>query len=159
MATLMPSPRSVSRLARALSWLLGLALILAPAARRAAAEGAYVVIVNAGNPIAALSVSEVSDLFLKKACNWPDGTKAAPVDFLEGSAVNESFAKGIHSKSPSAVKAYWQKMIFAGREVPPPEKVTPEDVVKYVRANPGGIGYVPAGTPLGTGVKILKMRP
>jgi ABC-type phosphate transport system substrate-binding protein len=155
----MANQRSVSRLTRALSLLLGIVLVLAPAIRRAVAEGAYVVIVNAGNPVSSLSVSEVSELFLKKACNWPDGTKAAPVDFVEGSPVHESFSKGVLGKNPSAVKAYWQKMIFAGREVPPPEKATPEDVVGYVRANPGGIGYVPAGTALGAGVKILKLRP
>ena len=158
MAPHMSNPLARLRLGRVLFCLLGLVLLLVPAAGRAA-DGAYVVIVNAGNPVSTLSVSEVSDLFLKKACNWPDGTKAAPVDFLEGSAVNESFARNVHGKIPSAVKSYWQRMIFAGREVPPPEKASPEDVVGYVRANPGAIGYVPAGTPLGAGVKILKMRP
>jgi ABC-type phosphate transport system substrate-binding protein len=41
--------------------------------------------------------------------------------------------------------------------VPPPEKASPTEVLAYVRANPGGIGYVPAGTALPDGVKALKV--
>ena len=57
------------------------------------------------------------------------------------------------------VKAYWQQMIFSGREVPPPEKASAKDVVAFVSANRGGVGYVPAGTPLGEGVKTVDVKP
>jgi hypothetical protein len=43
--------------------------------------------------------------------------------------------------------------------VPPPQKVAPEEVIAFVRLRPGGIGYVPAGTALGAGVKVVVMKP
>ena len=54
--------------------------------------------------------------------------------------------------------AYWQKMIFSGREVPPPEKTSSAEVVAYVRANRGAIGYVAADAALGAGVRVLKIE-
>ena len=57
------------------------------------------------------------------------------------------------------MKSYWQKMIFSGRDVPPPEKGSPDEVVAFVRSHGGGIGYVPAGTVLGAGVKVLVVKP
>jgi len=118
----------------------------------------FVIIINANNPVAALSSQEVSDLFFKKATAWSDGTKASPVDLNETASVRESFSKRIHGKATAAVKSYWQKMIFSGREIPPPEKVSADEVVAYVKTHRGAIGYVPSGTSLGEGVKVLNLR-
>jgi ABC-type phosphate transport system substrate-binding protein len=144
---------------KALVVFLLLASGLAPGARQAAGAEDFVVIVNAGNSASALRAGEVSALFLKKAVAWPDGSKALPVDLSEKAPSRDSFSRQIHGKSTSAIKAYWQKMIFSGRDVPPPEKSSPGEVVSFVRANPGGIGYVPAQTRLDSGVKILVVRP
>jgi len=134
-------------------------LCLALALTTAFAAEPFVVIVNAGNRVSALTIQEVSDLLLKKTAVWPDGAKTEPVDLADPSAARDSFSSRVHHKSVAAVKAYWQKMIFSGRDVPPPEKATPDEVVVFVRAHPGGIGYVPAGTALGAGVKALSLKP
>jgi ABC-type phosphate transport system substrate-binding protein len=127
--------------------------------RRSAAAETFQVIVNASNPASSLSVQELSMLFMKKTSRWPDGVEAAPVDLREQSEVRESFSRLIHGKSTAAVKAYWQKMIFSGREVPPPERATGAEVVGFVRANRGAVGYVGADTALGGGVKVLRVVP
>jgi ABC-type phosphate transport system substrate-binding protein len=57
------------------------------------------------------------------------------------------------------VKSYWQQQIFSGRDVPPPEKQTENDVVAFVRSNPGAIGYVSKGVDIGRGVKALSVAP
>ncbi|HEV8579016.1 MAG TPA: phosphate ABC transporter substrate-binding protein [Thermoanaerobaculia bacterium] len=145
------------RIRRALLFLL-LALGASLAARRAAADS-FVVIVNTANSTSAMRTEEVSAFFLKKAEAWPDGTRVSPVDLDERAPSRESFSNQILAKSTAAVKAYWQKMIFSGRAVPPPEKASPEEVVSFVKKYPGGIGYVPAGTPLGSGVKVLVVKP
>jgi ABC-type phosphate transport system substrate-binding protein len=121
----------------------------------AAAEG-FEVIVNAANPVAALPADEVSRYFLHKSLQWPNGTKVAAVDLVEDAPARAVFSRAVHQKTTSAVKAYWQRLIFAGRDVPPPEKPSAE-VVGYVRSNLGAIGYVAPGTPLGDGVKVLKL--
>ncbi|HEV8582245.1 MAG TPA: hypothetical protein VGX68_24505 [Thermoanaerobaculia bacterium] len=124
--------------------------------RSGAAEPALV-IVNSANPVSGMHAEEVSEAFLKKAPRWPDGVEIVPVDLSEGSAVREAFSRRVHSKPAAAVKAYWQRMIFSGREVPPPEKATGADVVAFVRTNRGAIGYVGIDTVLGSGVKVIRI--
>jgi ABC-type phosphate transport system substrate-binding protein len=129
------------------------------AGHRSGAAEPFLVIVNAANPVSSMSVRELSTTFMKKVARWPHGDEVTPVDLKDTSAVRESFSRRIHEKSTAAVKAYWQKMIFSGRDVPPSEKSTSAEVVAYVRANRGAIGYVAADTALGAGVKALKVTP
>lgn len=153
----------VSRKRRTICAVLALGLAMAVLAARtpagAAGAEAFVVIVNAGNPVSSVSGGQLSGLFLKKVTHWEGGLPAQPVDLSPDSPVRSSFSQQIHHKATPAVKAYWQQMIFSGREVPPPEKTSAKDVVAFVSANRGGVGYVPAGTPLGEGVKTLDVKP
>ncbi len=145
-----------------MGWILGLGCgllaVLSPMAMPAGAAD-FVVIVNGSNPVVSISARDASNLFLKKTTQWPDGVKAAPVDLDEGAAARESFSRSVHRKSTTAVKSYWQTMIFSGREIPPPEKASTQDVTAFVRANRGAIAYVPAGTGLGGGVKVIEIVP
>jgi ABC-type phosphate transport system substrate-binding protein len=142
---------------RVLQVLVCFTLVLAGTVLPTAAADDVVVIVNAANPVSTLSEKEVSDLFLKKAGAWSDGSRAVPVDLGEGADARASFSRWIHRKNTAAVKSYWQNMIFSGRGVPPPEKTNPAAVVTFVRAERGAIGYVPRDTPLGNGVKVLNV--
>ena len=63
-----------------------------------------------------------------------------------------------NQRSVPAVKNYWQSMIFSGRGTPPPEAQLPDQVLAFVRADPGAVGYVPADTELGEGVKVLAVN-
>ena len=123
----------------------------------AAAAADFVVVVNAGNSQSALPAAEISKLFLHRITLWSSSERVMPVDLAEDSPVRASFSRAVHERSTAAVKAYWQKMIFSGRDVPPPEKGSAAEVLAYVRANPGAIGYVPAGTALPDGVKALRV--
>jgi ABC-type phosphate transport system substrate-binding protein len=73
--------------------------------------------------------------------------------------VRESFAREVLNKSVAQVRSYWQQQIFSGRDVPPPEKPTEDDVLAYVRANPNAIGYVSRTANIGRGVKIVSLAP
>jgi hypothetical protein len=136
---------------------LSLLLLILPGTLPAAAGAeAFLVIVNAANPVASLPAAEISKYFLHKSLQFPSGTRVAPVDLTEDSSVRDAFSRVIHEKGTSAIKAYWQKMIFSGRDIPPPEK-SPAEALSFVRANVGGIGYVAGGTQLGDGVKSLRV--
>lgn len=112
----------------------------------------FVVIVNASNPVSELSRSDVSRAFLKRA------GRLIAVDLDVRSAVRETFSRSVHGRSASAILAYWQQQIFAGKDVPPAERNSDADVLAFVRDNPKGIGYVAAGTPLSSGVKAIQLR-
>ncbi len=155
-------PRRAVPAISAIPAILGLAAVLALTAgtpRPAAAAADFVVVTNGANPQAALSAADVSNLFLQKTRKWESGERVKAVDLPETSATRESFSRAVHGRSTAAVKAYWQRMIFSGIDVPPPEKPSAAEVLAYVRANPGAVGYVPAGTPLPEGVKALRVTP
>lgn len=125
------------------------------------ADGAntgFNVIVNAANPVTALSRDEVARLFLKKTTTWPNGSPVAPVDQRSDSIGRQAFCREVLQKDMSEISSYWNQMIFSGRTLPPLAKGSDEDVVAYIRANPNAIGYVADRTPLGQGVKILTIH-
>jgi ABC-type phosphate transport system substrate-binding protein len=133
--------------------------LLAGASEPSVAAEPFQIVVHGSNPVSALSAQEVSKMFLKKISRWQNGKRVTPVDLEERSLVRESFSERVHAKDTAAIKAYWQRMIFSGRDVPPPEKDSTEGVLEYVREHEGAIGYVPAGTPLGEGVKSVRLSP
>lgn len=135
---------------------LALAALLA-ASPAAAEEPAFQVIVHPASPAGALSKRELADFFLKRVTVWPQGGAVHPVELPEGSAARERFATQVIGKSPAVLKSYWNKLIFSGREVPPVEKRSDDEVVAFVRATPGAVGYVsPAAAT--AGVKVVKLK-
>lgn len=113
----------------------------------------YKVIVNASNPMTSISYENVSRIFLKKSSKFPNGISAAPVDLPGNSPIRERFSEDVYGQSASAVDAYWQKLIFSGRDIPPAQK-SEKGVLDFVRSNEGAIGYVSA-TADTSGVKVI----
>jgi ABC-type phosphate transport system substrate-binding protein len=117
----------------------------------------YVVIVHVSNPSSTVERKFLENAFLKRSTTWSNGENIRPVDLGWGSAVRRSFSQGVLNRSVVAVKNYWQQKIFSGRDVPPPELNTEEDIVRYVSKYPGGVGYVSSDTEV-RGVKIVQVK-
>jgi ABC-type phosphate transport system substrate-binding protein len=133
-------------------------LLLSLVASVALAADDFKVVVNAANPTLTLTPTQVSRMLLKQETQWANGQAVLPVDQLDRSVVRAAFSRAIHGREVAAVKSYWQRMIFSGTAVPPPEKGSDDDVLAFVRANPGAIGYVATATPLPGGVKTIKLQ-
>lgn len=117
------------------------------------------IIVNSKNDIESISAKDISKIFMKKTTKWENGTIILPVDQIETSQVRKDFSEQLLNKSISAVKAYWQEQIFSGRGVPPPEKASDREVIDYVKANAGAIGYIAENTSISPdGVKIIEIK-
>ncbi|MGE0455025.1 MAG: substrate-binding domain-containing protein [Vicinamibacteria bacterium] len=136
---------------------LALALAAAPAFGAAAAQSAYRVIVNPANPASGLSKAELARIFMKKVTSWPDGRSVAVVDQERNSPARQAFSNDVHQKDADGVAAHWQVVVFSGRDVPPKILRSDEDVIAFVRSNPGAIGYVSPGAPL-DGVRAVTVR-
>lgn len=119
-----------------------------------ASEPRYWVVVHPDNPSIVLRREEVSRLFLKKITRWSDGRAAAPIDLVESAPARDAFSRDVHRRPTSAIKKYWQRMVFSGQSAPPPEVATEEDVLAIVRSDPAAIGYVSDEVSL-NGVKIV----
>ena len=71
------------------------------------------------------------------------------------SEVRKEFTNAVLGQSLMGVKNHWQQQIFAGRAAPPPVKETEAEVVAFVAATPGAIGYVSTSASLSSGVKVI----
>ena len=118
--------------------LMGLALNLP--ANGAVAE--VVVVVSAKSPVTALSKHQIMDIFLGKMHRLPNDGTVVPVDQAEGSATRDEFYLEFSGQSPAQIKAYWSKIIFTGRGLPPPEVSNGLQVKKFIAEHPNAIGYI-----------------
>lgn len=117
----------------------------------------FVVIVHPGNALPSIERPRLEDAFLKKTRTWPGGEVIQPVDLPQSSSVRRQFTRQVLRRSLEAVRAYWQQRIFSGRDLPPPELASDQEVVKYVSRNRGAVGYVRADLPV-TGVRALPIH-
>lgn len=134
---------------------IAICLVLGAASSWAQVGKGYKVIVNPANPLVSISRDNLSNIFLKRTTKFPNGLHALPVDLPINLAIRDSFSKDVHGKPASAVEAYWQQLIFSGRDVPPPQK-SEKSVVDFVRSNEDGVGYVSVSADT-TGVKVVNV--
>lgn len=142
--------RSVSSLALA-------ALILLASAAVAAAAGSLadvIVIVHPSQDVSSITTADLTKLFLKKTPKWGNGSAVAPVDQAAEAPVRALFSELVLGKKVAAVSSYWQQQVFSGQGIPPEVKPGDAEVLSYVKANPGAIGYLSAGAAT-DGVKVL----
>jgi ABC-type phosphate transport system substrate-binding protein len=137
---------------------LGLLGLLVPASSALAQpERPFLVIVNPQNPTTSVDRKFVANAFLKKATRWSNDSAIRPVDLAPRFQVRRRFSQDVLKRSVEAVKSYWQRLVFSGRGLPPPELDSDDAVVAYVARHPGAIGYVSVGVNL-SGVKVLEVR-
>ena len=117
----------------------------------------YQVVVNVSTSISEISKDELSKIFQKKARKLPSGENAKPVDQEKDAAVREAFSNAVLGRSTGQMESFWQQQIFSGKDVPPEKKKSDAEVIEFVSANPGAIGYVSAGANLGDGVKAVSV--
>jgi ABC-type phosphate transport system substrate-binding protein len=140
-------------LAAAALWVV----VMAPPSRARAAGTTFKVVVNQVSLVTTMDRKLLGDVFLKKVTRWGSGEVIRPVDLRPDSPVRQAFSDEILRRSVQAVKNYWQQLVFSGRDVPPPEVDTDEQVINYIRRFGGAVGYVSAAAPV-DGVKIVAVK-
>lgn len=114
-------------------------LLLLPAGE-ALAE--LVVVVNARSGVAVMTRNEIINIFFGRYRQFFNGVEAQPVDLVDSHADRARFYSALVGKDLSDVNAYWSRQVFSGRMQPPPRVANPDEVMKWVSAHPGGIGFV-----------------
>jgi ABC-type phosphate transport system substrate-binding protein len=151
------------RSARRTSWLLAVAAaLLAPGGPTAAETDsrpgpAYQIIVNPANHVNSVDRAFLSNVYLKKVATWRNDWTVRPVQLSRRFPLRDQFTREILKKSPSQLRSYWNRQIFSGKAVPPLEFESQEDVIKYVLANKGAIGYVASGLDP-RGAKVVRLE-
>ena len=148
--------RSTSRLILAAAALLALGGLTA--ADTASRSGpAYQIVVNPANQIDSVDRSFLSNVYLKKVATWRNDWTVRPVQLSKRFALRDQFTREILKKSPSQLRSYWNRQIFSGKAVPPPDLESQDEVITYVLANKGAIGYVATGVNL-RGARVVRLK-
>lgn len=122
--------------------LLPLLAALALSTGNGLAKAEVVLVVSANNPLSSLTPNQVTDIFLGKAEELPNGAPIIPVDQAEGSREKEEFYKRYTNRTLSQIRAYWSKQIFTGKGEPPREIGNSEQLKKFLATYPNSIGYL-----------------
>jgi ABC-type phosphate transport system substrate-binding protein len=125
--------RMISRLLPALA-----ALLLASTC----AASDIVVVVSARSQTTSLRADQVAAIFLGQSARFPDGAEASALDQPIGAPLHDQFYQRVAGKTPALLKAYWSKMVFTGRGMPPREAADSVAVRRAVADNPGLVGYI-----------------
>jgi len=141
-----------SRRAALRTWALrcaALAVLLAPAAR---AE--VILVTSADSNVVALSREEAEQLYLGRRSSLADGGPVLLLDLPPG-PVRDQFYRLLTGKNPSQIRAYWSRMVFTGRALPPRESASLDDARRLLLENPGTVGYLPATFSTDPSLRIL----
>ncbi len=120
------------------------------------ASAEMVVIVHPSNSDA-LGSKEIQRLFLGKEKKLPSGTNATPINLPNGDATRTEFDSKVLERSSTQVAAYWSKLVFTGKGVPPKEVANAAAMVAAVAADPSAIGYVDSSAVTGA-VKAISIN-
>ena len=132
--------------------LLLVSAVLAPLGVRAAE---LVIIANPDQSGPNLPAKDLQRIYMGKLSRWDNDEAIVPV-MLKGGPVHEAFVESYLDRSPHRFVTYWRQMIFTGKGTPPRSFASEEELIAFVAATPGSVGYVSAVTG-GQDVKILSI--
>lgn len=112
------------------------------------------VIINLNNPIEVLSPSEISDLYLGRRREFPNGISALPLERPRDSSLRGEFFQLLNGMTLSRLNAYWARLQFSGNVQPPQVLRDDSSLLHAVREQIGAIAYVPLNSVDGS-VRII----
>ena len=115
------------------------AAVLAGSANIVCAQ--IVVVVNPANTNT-LDSKVVQRIFLGKDKKFGDGSTTIAVNQVADTQIRQNFDQSILGRNSSQVSAYWSKLVFTGKGIPPKEVNSDADVIDLVSKNPSVIGYI-----------------
>lgn len=114
------------------------------------------VIVHPSNG-ASIDSAALSNIFLGKSSEFPDGSIAVPIDLSDDNDAKAGFYSAVTNKDLSQLNAYWSKLIFTGKGKPPKAMDDSDEVLELIAANPNMIGYIEGGAD--SSVKVIMTIP
>jgi len=145
-----------TRILRTTPWVTLVTLALLTCAMPALAEIA--IIANPSSGASSLDAKVAKMLFLGKTKTIPGMSTVTLIGQIDESPTKAEFTKMVAKKGINKYKAYWSKMIFSGKAIPPKELANDAEVKAYVASHTDAVGYVNANA-VDSSVKVLLRTP
>ncbi len=143
-----PSPRCAALRIWAVRF-AALTVLLAPAA-----HAEVILVTSADSSVETLNREDAEQLYLGRRSSLSGGSPLLLLDLPPG-PVRDRFYRLLTGKNPSQIRAYWSRMVFTGRALPPRESASIEDARRLLLENPGTVGYLPATFSTDPSLRIL----
>lgn len=129
-------------------------MVLLVTAYSAAVCADIVIIGNKSMPDNVIDAKTAKKLWLGKTKKVGDVGKVVILDQAKGSPIKDAFYKSVTNKSSAQAKAYWAKIVFTGKALPPKALSNDQEVIELVRSSSNVIGYVDSSS-VDDSVKVL----
>jgi hypothetical protein len=114
------------------------------------------IIANASVGATEVTPDELKSVFLGQKSKLSDGSSVEPV-LSQFGAAHVEFLKDYLGKTDQALRDHFKTLVFTGKGSMPKSFMSDAEIVKYVAATKGAIGYVSA-TADASAVKKLKVK-
>jgi ABC-type phosphate transport system substrate-binding protein len=125
--------------------------------RPAVAQEPFRVIVNAKVNGRTVTRATLAQIYLGEVERWGDGHPIVPVDLSVTSPVRAAFSQAVLQMSVFNVRGYWSRTMGIGRR-PPMTRADDDEVIAFVTARAGAIGYVSDSAVLPPTVKTIEVQ-
>jgi ABC-type phosphate transport system substrate-binding protein len=115
-----------------------------------------VLVVHPSND-ATIDIKTAQRIFLGKESKFSNGKEALPINQAPESATRASFDTDTLGRSSTQVAAYWSKLVFTGKGIPPKEVANDAEVIAVVASNQDAVGYVDSASVTGA-VKAISLN-
>ena len=122
-----------------------------------AVHGELLIVTSTRSGNIELSREQAEKLFLGRSVTLVDGTPITLVDLPIG-AVRDDFYQKLTSKNPAQIRAYWSRLVFTGRALPPREADSVADAKQLLAETPNLIGYLDKAD-ITSGMRVLLRLP
>jgi ABC-type phosphate transport system substrate-binding protein len=136
---------------------VGLVAIAGGGAHAGDATAPFKIVVNASVAGRSVPRQVLAQVYLGTATRWGNGSPIAAIDQSSTSPIRQAFSEQVLGLSIDAVKYHWLRRIANGQR-PPLSKPTDDDVIAFVAAQSGGVGYVSAATPVPSTVHEVSLQ-
>lgn len=122
--------------------MLGAALAALCLSAQARADDEFALVMASDAPAIELRRETAEQLYLGRRTTSEDGRQVQLIDLPAGPA-RDHFYRLLTGKNPSQIRAYWSRLVFTGRALPPREADSAEQLGQLLTQLPNSIGYLP----------------
>lgn len=106
------------------------------------AQAELVVVANPKSGVENLTRDDVINIYLGRYRRLASGITAEPIDQSSDAESRARFYRTLVGKSLSEINAYWSRLVFSGKTLPPQVAGTPDEAYQMVVSRPGALAYV-----------------
>lgn len=116
-----------------------------------------VIVAHPDTPADTIDRETLARIFQGKHTRWDDGSPIVAV-MLKRGPVLDRFVTDVVETTPARFRTYWKQAVFTGRGIPPKSFDSELELMEFVAANPGAVGFVGSLVTL-QGVKQIQLQP